>query len=345
MLIRAGRASRAAVEAAVRRLYPGSELARVPEGLRVRVLRGAPAAQRSRLEALPGVEGVELSSEEACPLACARGNLREGLAPRGGFTVIAGPCAVEDEESFVRTARALKRLGASMLRGALFKPRTYPYTFEGIGLRGLRALEKAKRASGLPVLTEITDPRQIGAVLRVSDALQCGARNMRNYELLKELGRSGTTVLLKRAPDASVREWLLSAEYLLSAGDCRVLLCERGNSFGRGAGAGLDLKKALSALRESRLPVLADPSHALGERGLVPRAALAAAAAGLDGLMVEVHPRPEHALVDGRQTLGLSEFGALMRRLRALLASGFSDARTARKENDQRAGNHASRRS
>ncbi|HOI43867.1 MAG TPA: hypothetical protein PK523_13065, partial [Elusimicrobiales bacterium] len=234
---------------------------------------------------------------------------------KGSFIIIAGPCAVEDAAAYERMARALARAGADGLRAALFKPRSSPYAFQGLGLAALPAARRAARAAGLPPVAEIVAPSHASRLAAAGFVLQIGARNMRNYELLKAAGRAGAPVILKRAPGASLREWLLSAEYLLKYGEPRVVLCERGDSFGEGR---LDLKMMERAMKATALPVIADPSHACGRREQVAAQALAAARAGADGVMIEAAADPSTALVDGRQTLGLPEFAALAGKLRAL---------------------------
>lgn len=300
--------------AAVSGLLPGS-LPRL-SGRTIFVSSPEPGMLSERLaliENLPGVRSAALSCAEACPLAA---KAPPPELPFGeGFILIAGPCAVEDISSYARTARALARAGANGLRAALFKPRTSPYAFQGLGLPALPAVRRAARAAGLPPVAEAVSPSHAARLASAGFVLQIGARNMRNYELLKAAGRADAAVVLKRCPGASLREWLLSAEYLLKYGNPRVVLCERGDSFGHGR---LNLRLMESAMRATALPVIADPSHACGRRELVAAQALAAARAGADGLMIEAAADPRAALVDGRQTLDLAEFAALAKKLRAL---------------------------
>ena len=238
----------------------------------------------------------------------------------GNLTLMAGPCSVESEEQVVAIAKAVKASGATMLRGGAFKPRTSPYTFGGLGAEGLELLCRAGRETGLPVVSEITNPRQL-PLFREVDVLQVGARNMQNFELLRELGRQEKPVLLKRSFGATVTELLQAAEYILAGGNERVILCERGiRTFETDSRATLDVAGIAALKEQSHLPVLADPSHAAGRRELVAPLALAAAAAGADGLMIEVHDRPEEALSDGRQALTCGEFARLARRVQALTA-------------------------
>jgi 3-deoxy-7-phosphoheptulonate synthase len=236
----------------------------------------------------------------------------------GTFVVIAGPCAVESHEQLMEAALAAKAAGADMLRGGAFKPRTSPYDFQGLGAEGLRLLAEARRVTGLPVVTEVMDTADVELVAEYADVMQVGARNMQNYSLLRRLGSVPRPVLLKRSPCGTIREWLLAAEYLLSAGNPRVILCERGiKTFETETRNTLDLAAVALVKELSHLPVIADPSHATGSRSLVPPMSRAALAAGADGLMVEVHPRPELALCDGRQALTPEDFSSLMRSLAA----------------------------
>lgn len=243
-----------------------------------------------------------------------------GGVPVGGghFAMIAGPCSVETEEQIVSVARAVKAAGANLLRGGAFKPRTSPYDFSGLKARGLELLRLAKAETGLPIVSELMDPRDLELFEDV-DVIQVGARNMQNYDLLRELGRIDRPVLLKRGPASTLRELLLSAEYILSGGNERVILCERGiRTFADYTRNTLDLS-AVPMLRElSPLPVIVDPSHATGMARLVPSMALAAAAAGADGLMIEVHNDPMSALCDGAQALRPEEFAELVRKVRAV---------------------------
>jgi 3-deoxy-7-phosphoheptulonate synthase len=236
--------------------------------------------------------------------------------------VIAGPCAVDGEETYLRTAAAVKAAGAHMLRGGAFKPRTSPYSFQGLGREGLRILAAAKRQTGLPVVTEVLDPRDLDAVAEVADVLQVGARGMQNFPLLKELGRARKPVLLKRGLCATIEEWLLAAEYVLHAGNPQVILCERGQRQDRASmRCALDLD-ALPAVRKlSRLPVIVDPSHAAGSRANVAPLVRAAVEAGAHGLLIEVHENPEAALSDSPQSLHLEEFRSLMEELSAIASA------------------------
>lgn len=234
----------------------------------------------------------------------------------GGFPVIAGPCAVEGEHQMMTAAEIVREGGASMLRGGAFKPRTSPYSFQGLGAEGLRLLERAGKAAGLPTVTEVLDPADVGLVAEHVDMLQVGARNMQNFRLLQAVGRSERPVLLKRGPAATVEEWLLAAEYVLDQGNPRVVLCERGiRSFETSTRNTLDLASVAVVKALSHLPVVVDPSHAAGRRDLVLPLGLAGLGVGADGLMVEVHPRPDEALSDGPQQLDRDQFLRLMEAL------------------------------
>jgi len=284
---------------------------------------------RQELEALraaPGVESVR-PPEHPYPLAGRLPGQGRTVVEAGGVrfgggevVVIAGPCSVESREQLSETARAVAAAGASMLRGGAYKPRTSPYDFQGLGLEALGLLREAGAETGLPVVTEVLSTEDVEVVAEFADVLQVGARNMQNFALLRRLASAPRPVLLKRGPSATVREWLLAAEYLLSGGNADVILCERGiKTFETETRNTLDLAGLALARELSHLPVIADPSHATGRRSLVPAASRAAVAAGADGLMVEVHPRPERALSDGPQSLDLEGFAALMRGLRAPL--------------------------
>jgi 3-deoxy-7-phosphoheptulonate synthase len=229
----------------------------------------------------------------------------------GHFALIAGPCTVESRDQVLSTAEVVKEGGASMLRGGAYKPRTSPYAFQGLGLEGLRLLAEAKESTGLPIVTELMDARDIEPVLEVADVIQIGARNMQNFPLLAEIGRSGRPVLLKRGLSATLEELLMAAEYILKEGNPNVMLCERGiRTFENAYRVTLDLQ-AVPVLKElSHLPVVVDPSHAAGRRSLVAPMSLAAAAAGADGIIVEVHPNPDEALCDGPQALLADDFAA-----------------------------------
>lgn len=236
--------------------------------------------------------------------------------------VIAGPCSVESREQLMEAARAVKAAGASMLRGGAFKPRTLPYSFQGLGVEGLKILAEAREETGLPVVTEVMAPEEVAVVEEYADVLQIGARNVQNYPLLKRVGEAGKPVLLKRGLASTIEEWLGAAEYVLHGGNPDVILCERGiRSYGKLTRFTLDLA-AVPILKEvSHLPVVVDPSHSTGIRSLVKPMSKAAVAAGADGLIVEVHPNPEEALCDGAQSLRPEDFKTLREELKPVARS------------------------
>src|SRR5436309_11764299 len=228
--------------------------------------------------------------------------------------VIAGPCSVESREQLLETAHGVKRAGASMLRGGAYKPRTSPYDFQGLGIEALKILREVREQTGLPVVTEVMSTEDVDVICEHADMLQVGARNMQNFALLRRLAMIDKPVLLKRGPSATVKEWLLAAEYLLSGGNSRVVLCERGiKTFETETRNTMDLA-AVALVRElSHLPVIADPSHGTGKQSLIAAVSRAAVAIGADGLIIEVHPCPERALSDGPQSLDFAGFGNVMR--------------------------------
>ncbi|MCL5947398.1 MAG: 3-deoxy-7-phosphoheptulonate synthase [Chloroflexi bacterium] len=244
-----------------------------------------------------------------------------GAARFGGghFAVIAGPCAVESREQILETAHGVREAGAQMLRGGAYKPRTSPYDFQGLGEGGLELLALAREETGLPIVTEVMDSEDISLVARYADMIQIGTRSMSSFRLLQKVAQTGKPVLLKRGMQASIREWLLSAEYLLANGNDRVVLCERGirthdSEFLRNT---FDLSAIALGHLETHLPIIADPSHGTGRADLVPTMSLAAVAAGADGLILEVHHNPAEALCDGRQSLSPATFTELCSRLSA----------------------------
>jgi len=243
--------------------------------------------------------------------------VRDVLVGGEKIVVIAGPCSVESREQLLSVARSVKASGASMLRGGAFKPRTLPYSFQGLGLNGLKLLAEARDETGLPVVTEVMAPEDVVVVEEYADVLQIGARNMQNFPLLKRVGEASRPVMLKRGISATIEEWLSSAEYVLAEGNEDVIMCERGiRTFEKLTRFTLDLT-AVPLLKElSHLPVIVDPSHGTGVRALVKPMAKASVAAGADGLLVEVHPRPEEAKSDGEQSLRPNEFQSLIEELR-----------------------------
>ena len=235
------------------------------------------------------------------------------------FVVIAGPCSIESELQIMESARAVKSAGADMLRGGAFKPRTSPYAFQGLGLRGLKLLAQAGKETGLPIITEVIDPRDVSWVAEFADVLQIGTRNMQNFSLLKEVGQSSRPVLLKRGMHSTLEEWLNCAEYILSEGNPNVILCERGiRTFEKYTRNTLDLS-AVPAIKElTHLPMIIDPTHSTGRVNLIGPMSLASVAAGADGIIVEVHHKPEEALCDADQALTPAIFADIMNRLRPL---------------------------
>jgi len=233
--------------------------------------------------------------------------------------IMAGPCSVESKEQIMQSAEIVKSFGARALRGGAFKPRTSPYAFQGLGKEGLEYLAAARKKTGLPVVTEVMDTRQVKLVAEYADVLQIGARNMANFDLLKEVGKTKKAVLLKRGPGSTIQELLMSAEYVMSEGNKNVILCERGiKTFETATRNTLDLNAVPVIKKWSHLPVVVDPSHGIGEWDWVPAMAKAAIAAGADGLIIEVHPNPEEAMSDGAQSLKPDTFGRLMKELKLI---------------------------
>lgn len=236
--------------------------------------------------------------------------------------IMAGPCAVESEEQLFETARSVRASGASLLRGGAFKPRTSPYSFQGLGIEGLEMLAKARKETGLSVVSEVMDTRQVETVARYADMLQIGSRNMQNFPLLKEAGLSSKPILLKRGMMATIEEYLYAAEYLLSQGNTQVILCERGiRTFESATRYTLDLNAIPLLKQKTHLPVIVDPSHGTGLRSLVPTMAKASVTAGADGLLLEVHYHPDEALCDGSQSLFPEDFGMLVEDLKKVAAA------------------------
>lgn len=240
----------------------------------------------------------------------------------GKISIIAGPCAVEGRELYLEVARWVKREGGHLLRGGAFKPRTSPYSFSGLGEEGLKILAAAREITGLPVVTEVMDTREVELVARYADVLQIGSRNMQNYALLREVALAGRPVLLKRGFAATIKEWLLAAEYILSSGNSQVILCERGiRTFETYTRNTVDIGGVVAVKEISHLPVIVDPSHGTGRASMVKAVARAAIAAGADGIMVEVHQNPACALSDGFQSLTMEAFSELMQELQLIAAA------------------------
>jgi 3-deoxy-7-phosphoheptulonate synthase len=286
---------------------------------------------KERLRSLESLEIVETVTPILKPFKLASlevrsepTRIRVGNAEIGGKTiaVMAGPCSVESREQVLEVAMKVKAAGASILRGGAFKPRTSPYAFQGLEEEGLKYLAEARRETGLPVITEVMEPDKVELVAEHSDILQIGARNVQNFSLLRKVGQAGKPVLLKRGMSTSIQEWLLSAEYILAGGNPNVILCERGiRTFETATRFTLDLNAVPVVKRLTHLPVVVDPSHGTGHWEYVEAMACAGVAAGADGLIIEVHPRPEEALSDGPQSLKPEKFAALMTRIRKVAAA------------------------
>jgi 3-deoxy-7-phosphoheptulonate synthase len=331
------------VEAVIEKIEHAGALAHPIKGARLTVIGAiGDVEQDVNVESLglEGQPGVDRVMPILKPYKLASAQIRHGertvidIEGRkiGGdhFALIAGPCTVESREQLLETAEVVKQAGVAMLRGGAYKPRTSPYAFQGLGQEGLRLLAEAKQLTGLPIVTELMDARDLEPVLEVADVIQVGARNMQNFPLLAEIGRSGRPVLLKRGLSATLDELLMAAEYVLKEGNTNVMLCERGiKTFENAYRTTLDLQ-AVPVLKElSHLPVVVDPSHAAGRRSLVAPMSLAAAAAGADGIIVEVHPNPDEALCDGPQALlaeDFAEYVATVERVAALAGKAFSTA-------------------
>jgi len=318
------------VEHVVARLEEVGVQAHVSRGERVTVIGAIGDREEITalpLEALPGVARVvailkpyKLVSREfkaSDTVIDVRGVKVGG----GHFAIMAGPCSVETEEQVLAAARTVKQAGGSMLRGGAFKPRTSPYAFQGLGEDGLKLLAAAREKTGLPIVTELMDPRDLDVVLAYADVVQIGARNMQNFLLLAEVGRIDKPVLLKRGLAATIEEWLMAAEYVVKEGNREVILCERGiRTFETATRNTLDISAVPVVKQISHLPVVVDPSHATGRPDLVLPLSLSAVAAGADGVIVETHPNPEHALCDGPQSLSPEAFVEFAGRVRDLVA-------------------------
>jgi len=279
------------------------------------------------LEACPGVDRVvailkpyKLVSREFRPADTVI-TVRDTKVGGGHFALIAGPCSVETPDQVLTAARAVKAAGGTMLRGGAFKPRTSPYAFQGLGVDGLKMMSAARDETGLPIVTEVMDPRDLDIVAGYADVLQVGARNMQNFLLLAELGKLNKPVLLKRGPSATIEELLMAAEYIVKEGNRDVILCERGiRTFETATRNTLDIAAVPIIKLASHLPILVDPSHSTGRLDLVLPLSLSAVAAGADGVIVETHPNPEHALCDGPQSLPTEAFAEYAARVLELVA-------------------------
>jgi 3-deoxy-7-phosphoheptulonate synthase len=319
MIVMKPTATEAEIEAVIQRIESVGAKAHPSRGEELTVIGAIGDREHVARLGLEGYPGVDKLVPILKPYKLASTQLRHGersVFEIGGrrvggehFALIAGPCTVESRDQVLSTAEIVKDGGATMLRGGAYKPRTSPYAFSGLGQEGLRLLAEAKQRTGLPIVTECMDVRDLEAVSEVADVIQIGARNMQNYTLLSEVGRTGIPALLKRGLSSTLEELLMAAEYILKEGNERVLLCERGiRTFETAYRFTLDLT-AIPVLKElSHLPVIVDPSHAAGRRDLVEPLSLAAAAAGADGIIVEVHPQPEEAICDGPQQIRGSDF-------------------------------------
>jgi len=278
------------------------------------------------MEALEGVEKVTRIQE---PFKKANRKMQEectiidvnGIKIGGGnFTVMSGPCSVESRDQILEVARSVKKSGAQILRGGAYKPRTSPYAFQGMELEGLELLKEARKETGMPIVTEIMSVDLVERFVEEVDIIQVGARNMQNFDLLKALGKIDKPILLKRGLSATIEEWLMSAEYIMAGGNEKVILCERGiRTYEKYTRNTLDLSAVLAVKKLSHLPVIVDPSHATGKRWMVKKLAMAAAAVGADGLMIEVHNDPENALCDGAQSLRPEQFEDLVKDVSKIL--------------------------
>jgi 3-deoxy-7-phosphoheptulonate synthase len=331
MIVMKAAATEGQVQAVVERVEGVGARAHVIAGEELTVIGAIGDAEHVGRLDLEGTAGVDHMVPISKPYKLASSQIRHGqrtVLDIGGrrvggehFAMIAGPCTVESRDQVLETAHAVNQAGATLFRGGAYKPRTSPYAFQGLGQEGLRLLAEAKAETGLPVVTEVMDARDIEPVLDVADVIQVGARNMQNYTLLSEIGRSGCPVLIKRGLSSTLEELLMAAEYVLKEGNESVMLCERGiRTFETAYRFTLDLM-AIPVLKEmTHLPVIVDPSHAAGRRDLVTPMSLAAAAAGADGIIVEVHPCPDEAICDAAQQLVAGEFAGYLEQVAAAAA-------------------------
>jgi 3-deoxy-7-phosphoheptulonate synthase len=333
------KATEAEITHVIERIREAGYQPHVTRGTERTIVAAVGSGRRHEIEALqaaPGVDNVvaiaqpfKLVSKQVKP---DRSIVNVGGAMIGGpeVVVIAGPCSVESREQLLGTAHAVKQAGASLLRGGAYKPRTSPYDFQGLGLEALKILREAREETGLPVVTEVMSTEDIDIICEYADMLQVGARNMQNFALLRRLAAIRKPILLKRGPSATVKEWLLAAEYLLSGGNHQVVLCERGiKTFETEMRNTIDLAAVALARDLSHLPVIADPSHGTGKQNLIAAVSRAAVAVGADGLIIEVHPCPERALSDGPQSLDFAGFAKVMRGLEEPLRRTASPAEAA----------------
>jgi 3-deoxy-7-phosphoheptulonate synthase len=311
------------IEHVIARIREAGYQPHVTRGVERTIVAAVGNGRRHEIEALQAAAGVENVVPIAQPFKLVSRQVKPertvvdvcGVGIGGPeVVVIAGPCSVESREQMLQTAHAVKRAGATMLRGGAYKPRTSPYDFQGLGLEALKILSEAREQSGLPVVTEVMSTEDVDIICEHADMLQVGARNMQNFALLRRLATVNKPVLLKRGPSATIKEWLLAAEYLLSGGNKNVVLCERGiKTFETEMRNTFDLAAVALARDLSHLPVIADPSHGTGKQSLIAAVSRAAVAVGADGLIIEVHPCPERALSDGPQSLDFAGFENVMK--------------------------------
>jgi 3-deoxy-7-phosphoheptulonate synthase len=338
MIVMKASATEDQVQAVIERIESCGARAHPSRGEEVTVIGAVGDREHVARLGLEGAPGVEQVVPILKPYKLASSQMREpsvleiGGRRIGGenFSLIAGPCTVESRDQVLTTARIVREAGGSMFRGGAYKPRSSPYSFQGLGQEGLRLLAEAREETGLPIVTELMDARDLEPVLEVADVIQVGARNMQNYPLLSEIGRSAKPALIKRGLSSTLEELLMAAEYILKEGNPNVILCERGiRTFETAYRFTLDIT-AIPVLKElTHLPVIVDPSHAPGRRSLVPALSMAAAAAGADGIIVEVHPAPEEAICDGPQQLhtdGLDEYVARLEQAAAVAGKVLSSA-------------------
>ncbi len=319
------------LQSAIRAMEAGGVRVMVSQGSETTILGAegdAGGLNQEQLAQLPGVERV-MRVSEPYKKANRKYHPDDSVIEIGGgvkvggnkLAVIAGPCSVESEEQILGVARSVQASGAAALRGGAYKPRTSPYAFQGKGVEGVLLLDEARKATGLPIVSELMSADQLPLFEEAVDVIQIGARNMQNFDLLKKVGHTCKPILLKRGLSSTIEEWLMSAEYIMAGGNPNVILCERGiRTFETYTRNTLDLSAVLAVKRQSHLPVVVDPSHACGKAWMVERMAMAAVAAGADGLIIEVHNNPACALCDGAQSVTPEQFGSIMDKLRAVAA-------------------------
>ena len=319
------------LETAIRAIEAGVVRVMVSKGSETTILGAEGDASALHEEALSQLDGVERVMRVSEPYKKANRkyhpddsviDLGGGVTVGGNrLAVIAGPCSVENEEQILEVAQSVQRSGAAALRGGAYKPRTSPYAFQGKGVEGVLLLDEARKATGLPVVSELMSADQLPLFEEAVDVIQIGARNMQNFDLLKKVGHTNKPILLKRGLSSTIEEWLMSAEYIMAGGNPNVILCERGiRTFETYTRNTLDLSAVLAVKRQSHLPVVVDPSHACGKAWMVERMAMAAVAAGADGLIIEVHNDPSRALCDGAQSVTPEQFSGIMDKLKAIAA-------------------------